>query len=182
MAELRVAPAPVVFNFSVVPRLRVGLRSWGRFSAAHIVCLAKKRVSDHAPAPKVAEPAPVSEDLLEEDVVLEGLNELANDALQVMLGKKSKSVMDCLEELDEAGEYLVKEGKLDAARFVLVIKNMLDHQVIAEKNDLEGAYKRAFERIWSCVEDSGWSLAMPENETGVDLLDDELIPPVLNQR
>lgn len=39
-------------------------------------------------------------------------------------------------------------------------------QLVEEAKLLEGPYKRAFEKVGSVMEDSGWLLAPPESEAG----------------
>ncbi|KAL2610535.1 hypothetical protein R1flu_029108 [Riccia fluitans] len=137
-------------------------------------CLSAKRKSSGADLS--------AEDELDEDLRT-GLNEVTTEALKVMLGEDDKMVEQFKEKVDYLGEYLVQEGHLDAARFMLVIRGMLDHEVYPQKDDLKGAYKKAFDKIAALIEDSGWVLKQEGKDVGgMEMVDDELIPPVLNTR
>ncbi|KAG6557531.1 hypothetical protein Mapa_000805 [Marchantia paleacea] len=123
-----------------------------------------------------------AEDELDEDLRA-GLNEVTTEALKVMLAEDDKLVEQFREKVDYLGEYLVQDGHLDAARFMLVIRGMLDHEVYPQKGDLKGPYKKAFDKIAHLIEDSGWVLKQEGQDIGgVEMVDDELIPPVLNTR
>ncbi|KAL3690369.1 hypothetical protein R1sor_016679 [Riccia sorocarpa] len=137
-------------------------------------CLSAKRKSSTADLN--------TEDELDEDLRT-GLNEVSTEALKVMLGEDGKVLEQFREKVDYLGEYLVQEGHLDAARFMLVLRGMLDHEVYPQKDELKGAYKKAFDTIAALIEDSGWVLKRAGRDVGgVEMVDDELIPPVLNTR
>lgn len=109
-----------------------------------------------------------------------GLNETSNEALKVMLSEDDKLVAAFKEKVDYLGEFLVQDGQHEAAQFMLVLRGMLDHELYPQKDDLRGLYKKAFDKIWGVLEDSGWLLTQPGAEAGeVQMVDDELIPPVL---
>jgi hypothetical protein len=39
-------------------------------------------------------------------------------------------------------------------------------QLYPQKDDLRGLYKKAFDKIWGVLEDSGWLLTQPGDEAG----------------
>ena len=74
--------------------------------------------------------------------------QLANRVLRAMLdGEDGAALQEQLDnvrnEVEEAGQWLVSEGHMEAARFMLVLRGMLRHQVIicwvlaSEENHLE---------------------------------------------
>lgn len=152
---------------------RVGARRsqlWGESQLRRGTCLWAKRKES---AVKEAV------DDIDEDMRV-GLNEVANEALRAMLSEDIQKLAEFKSKVDYFGEYLVGEGEMEAAKFMLVIKGLLEHQVPEEAETLEGSYKKAFEKIGSLLEDSGWQLMLPGQEPGdMDMIDDELIPPVL---
>eukprot|EP00271_Cylindrocystis_brebissonii_P015065 TRINITY_DN37005_c0_g1_i1.p1 TRINITY_DN37005_c0_g1~~TRINITY_DN37005_c0_g1_i1.p1 ORF type:complete len:230 (-),score=46.28 TRINITY_DN37005_c0_g1_i1:168-857(-) len=117
---------------------------------------------------------------LDEDMRV-GLNEVANEAVRVMLSEDIQQVSAFKRKVDTLGEFLVGEGQLDAARFMFVVQGMLNHALPEEVNELRGIYKAAFEKMGGLLEDSGWLLALPGQEDGaaMEMVDEELIPPVL---
>ncbi|CAI5483577.1 unnamed protein product [Closterium sp. Yama58-4] len=117
-------------------------------------------------------------DALDEDVRI-GLNEVSNEAVRAMLSEDIQAVSAMKRKVDEAGEYLVAEGHMDAARFMLIVKGMLEHQLLPEVEDLEGPFRAAYDKMASVLDNSGWMLAPPGQEGGPDMVDDELLPPVL---
>lgn len=120
------------------------------------------------------------EEELDEDMQV-GLNEISTEALKAMLSEDDKEVAHVRQKVDYLGKYLVQEKQLDAARFMLILRGMLDHEVVPQKDDLKGAYKKAFDTIASVIEDSGWVLKQEGADVGgVEMVDDELMPPVLN--
>ena len=61
--------------------------------------------------------------------------QLANRVLRAMLdGDDGAALQEQLDnvrnEVEEAGQWLVSEGHMEAARFMLVLRGMLRHQVI----------------------------------------------------
>jgi len=50
---------------------------------------------------------------------------MSNEAIRVMLGEDIQELMEFKDKVDTVGEYLVSEGLMDAARFMLVLKGML---------------------------------------------------------
>ncbi|GJP50131.1 hypothetical protein CLOM_g9270 [Closterium sp. NIES-68] len=118
------------------------------------------------------------EEVLDEDVRV-GLNEVSNEAVRAMLSEDIQAVGAMKRKVDEAGEYLVAEGHMDAARFMLVVKGMLEHTLVPEVDDLQGPFRTAYDKMASVLDDSGWMLAPPGQEGGPDMVDDELLPPVL---
>ncbi|CAI5505630.1 unnamed protein product [Closterium sp. Naga37s-1] len=115
---------------------------------------------------------------LDEDVRV-GLNEVSNEAVRAMLSEDIQAVSAMKRKVDEAGEYLVAEGHMDAARFMLIIKGMLEHQLLPEVEELEGPFRAAYDKMASVLDNSGWMLAPPGLEGGPDMVDDDLLPPVL---
>lgn len=118
-------------------------------------------------------------DDIDEDMRV-GLNEVATEAVRVMLSEDIQKLAEFKAKVDYLGEYLVGEQEMEAAKFMLVVKGLLEHQVVEEAETLKGSYKSAFEKIGSLLEDSGWQLTLPGQEPGdMEMIDDELIPPVL---
>jgi hypothetical protein len=90
----------------------------------------------------------------------------SNEALKVMLSEDDKLVAAFKEKVDYLGEFLVQDGQHEAAQFMLVLRGMLDHELYPQKDDLRGLYKKAFDKIWGVLEDSGWLLTQPGAEAG----------------
>eukprot|EP00245_Coleochaete_scutata_P003669 TRINITY_DN1547_c0_g1_i1.p1 TRINITY_DN1547_c0_g1~~TRINITY_DN1547_c0_g1_i1.p1 ORF type:complete len:226 (+),score=52.25 TRINITY_DN1547_c0_g1_i1:34-678(+) len=122
-----------------------------------------------------------SEEELEEEDILVGLNETANEALRVMLGGKDSEVVALMEKMEYIREFLEQEKQTDAERFVRIVLAMLDHKILLEADDLRGVHKKAFDRMCHLLEDSGWKLKVPGEgeEEGEDMVDEEeMMPPV----
>eukprot|EP01018_Ginkgo_biloba_P007818 Gb_06260 [translate_table: standard] len=90
---------------------------------------------------------------------------ISNEAVKVMLLRDEKVADTFKEKVDYLQRYLVEEGETDAARFMMIIRGMLDHRVPADKDELNGVYKMALEKVWNIVEDSGWILKLEKEET-----------------
>eukprot|EP00850_Spirogloea_muscicola_P019296 SM000187S03913 [mRNA] locus=s187:122007:123590:- [translate_table: standard] len=93
-----------------------------------------------------------------------GLNEVANEAVRVMLSEDIQMLTDFKAKVDYLGEFLVGESEVEAARFMLVIKGMLNHELLPERDLLTGPYEKAFCKIASLIEDSGWQVNRPGEE------------------
>ncbi|CAM6095526.1 unnamed protein product [Calypogeia fissa] len=123
-----------------------------------------------------------AEEELDEDMQA-GLNEISTEVLKAMLSEDDREVAHVREKVEYLGKYLVQENQLDAARFMLILRGMLDHEVVPQKDDLKGPYKKAFDTIAAVIEDSGWVLKHEGADVGgVEMIDDELMPPVLNSQ
>lgn len=135
-------------------------------------------ISAHAKR-KTSKLEEVKESLSIDEDLLPVLNQISNEAVKAMVMPKEKEVNELKEKVCYLERSLVQEGKTDAARFMLIIGGMLDHTVPAEKDELNHVYKAAFIKIWNIVEDSGWPLKFENEETLQEMVDDDLIPPVV---
>lgn len=124
-------------------------------------------------------PAQQADELLLDDDFKNSINELSTEAVRTMLSDDMKRMDALREKLLDLELYFEKEKEEDALQFVLVISSMLDHRILPEAKQLKGIYIKAFQKICNIVEDSGWLLKGDENEVGVEMVDDELIPPTL---
>lgn len=136
-------------------------------------------ISTHAKR-KTSKLEEVKENLSIDEDVLPVLNQISNEAVKAMVMPNEKAVNELKEKVRYLERSLVQEGKTDAARFMLIIGGMLDHMVPAEKDELDHAYKAAFIKIWNIVEDSGWPLKFENEEISQEMVDDDLIPPVVH--
>lgn len=128
------------------------------------------------------EAKPKEEEAMDEDLRI-GLNETSVEAIRVMLSEDIQLVSAFREKVDAYGEYLVQEKEMEAARFMLVIKGMINHEIIPETELLKGPYKRAYDKIVGIMEDSGWLLAPPGQEGGdMQMADDQYIAQALQQQ
>lgn len=121
----------------------------------------------------------VKENLSTDEDLLPVLNQISNEAVKAMVMPNEKAVKELKEKVCYLERSLVQEGKTDAARFMLIIGGMLDHTVPAENDKLNHVYKAAFIKIWNIVEDSGWPLKLENQETLQEMVDDDLVPPVV---
>lgn len=55
--------------------------------------------------------------------------QISTEALKAMLSEDDREVAHVREKVEYLGEYLVQENQLDAARFMLILRGMLDHEV-----------------------------------------------------
>ncbi|KAJ7567453.1 hypothetical protein O6H91_02G148300 [Diphasiastrum complanatum] len=154
---------------SLVPSPEAGCRKPLLFR--HSAPLRANRISVDKASPE--------EDEMDEDLRT-GLNEISTEAVKVMLSDNKRLLNPFKEKVEHVIKYLMQEGHLEAANFVAVIRGMLEHKVILEKDDLKGMYKKAFEKIWAVMEDSGWLLTLRVETSAVEMVDEELIPPVLD--
>lgn len=49
-----------------------------------------------------------------------------------MLAEDDKMLETFKDKVEFLGEFLVQDGQMEAARFMLILRGMLDHEVIAE--------------------------------------------------
>lgn len=103
-------------------------------------------------------------DVLDDEDLRAGLNETVTEALKVMLAEDDKMLENFKDKVDHVGEFLVQNDQLEAARFLLILRGMLDHEIYPQCEELEGPYKKAFYSMWSVLEDSGWLLKQPGAE------------------
>eukprot|EP00850_Spirogloea_muscicola_P014971 SM000111S18794 [mRNA] locus=s111:183250:196627:+ [translate_table: standard] len=116
-------------------------------------------------------------DSLDEDLRT-GLNEVANEAVRVMLSDDIQMLTDFKAKVDYLGEFLVGESEVEAARFMLVIKGMLNHELLPERDLLTGPYDKAFCKIASLIDDSGWQVNRPGEEVaGLEMVSLFLLLP-----
>ena len=54
------------------------------------------------------------------------------EALKVMLAEDDKMLETFKDKVDFLGQFLVEDGQMEAARFMLILRGMLDHEVIAQ--------------------------------------------------
>eukprot|EP00250_Pteridium_aquilinum_P012468 c20747_g1_i1 orf=138-716(+) len=132
-----------------------------------------KRKPTSAPAPPVHDEQELDEDFRD------SINQLSTDAVRAMLSDNMKRMEEVREKIFDLELYFEKEKEEDALLFVLVIRDLLDHRILPEAKQLKGSYMKAFQKICNIVEDSGWILKGDENEFGVKMADDELIPPTI---
>lgn len=103
-------------------------------------------------------------EVLDDEDLRAGLNETVTEALKVMLAEDDKMLEAFREKVDFLGEFLVQDGQVEAARFMLILRGMLDHEVYPQFEELQGPYKKAFNNLWCLLEDSGWLLKVPGSE------------------
>lgn len=118
--------------------------------------------------------------MLDDEDLRAGLNETVTEALKVMLAEDDKMLETFKDKVDFLGEFLVQDDQLEAARFMLVLRGMLDHEVYPQSEELQGPYKKAFSTLWCLLEDSGWLLKQPGAE--IPEVDDEPGEPELEIR
>jgi hypothetical protein len=58
-----------------------------------------------------------------------GFGQTVTEALKVMLAEDDKLVQKFKEKIDYFGEFLVQDGEIEAARFMLILRGMLEHEV-----------------------------------------------------
>lgn len=59
------------------------------------------------------------------------------EAVKVMLAEDDKMLETFKDKVDFLGEFLVQDGQMEAARFMLILRGMLDHEVRAMYNPLD---------------------------------------------
>ncbi|KAH9320439.1 hypothetical protein KI387_015078 [Taxus chinensis] len=150
-----------------------------RFGGFSLWVPRRRAISTHAKK-KSSKPEVVKGSSPVQDDILSGLNEISNEAVKAMARHDSKAIEELKDKVNYLERYLVEEGETDAAKFMLIIAGMLDHMVPAEKDELSDVYKAALKKMWNIVEDSGWILKFENEETMQEMVDDDLIPPVLN--
>ncbi|KAG0504136.1 hypothetical protein M758_8G070700 [Ceratodon purpureus] len=112
------------------------------------------------------------QEVLDDEDLRAGLNETVTEALKVMLAEDDKMLETFKDKVDFLGEFLVQDGQMEAARFMLILRGMLDHEVYPQYEELEEPYKKAFNTLWCLLEDSGWLLKQP----GAEILEVEEEP------
>ncbi|GAQ88224.1 hypothetical protein KFL_004110030 [Klebsormidium nitens] len=136
----------------------------GQFSSSSGVHSVGRRTSSNVRAVKKSSQTTASKDDEWDPDFVEAMNQLCNKAVRVMLSEDLQLVNQLRTELDNTGATLVEHGEIDAARFILVVQEMLDHKLAPERKLLKGRFVEAFEKIFGLVEDAGWSLQPPEEE------------------
>lgn len=129
--------------------------------------------------PSSSSPPQQDDELLLDYDFKDSINQLSTDAVKTMLSDNMKRMDELREKLLDLELYFQKEKEEDALLFILVITSMLDHRILPEAKQLKGIYLKAFQKICNIVEDSGWLLKGDEKELGVEMVDDELIPPTI---
>lgn len=64
--------------------------------------------------------------------------QICNKAVRVMLSEDIQLVNEMRKELDDTGATLVEHGEIDAARFILVVQEMLEHKVCPSSGPFKG--------------------------------------------
>ncbi|GLJ12807.1 hypothetical protein SUGI_0198180 [Cryptomeria japonica] len=154
--------------------------SSSKFGGLNLWVTRSRTISTHAKK-KSSKPQLVKESSTTGDDILAGLNEISNEAVKAMTKQNSEAIEELKDKVDYLERYLVEEGETEAAKFMMIIGGMLNHIVPAEKDELNDVYKAALKKMWNIVEDSGWILKFENEETMQEMVDDDLIPPVLNK-
>ncbi|KAI5078678.1 hypothetical protein GOP47_0006349 [Adiantum capillus-veneris] len=160
-SSLLSSPSPVFTSLTSKRSLQASPRTF-----------AKRKPTSSSPPPQLDEP------VLDEDLK-NSINELSTQAVKIMLSDNMRGMGDLRDKLFDLEIYFEKENEEDALLFVLSIRDMLDHKILPEAKQLKGIYMKAFQKIFSMVEDSGWRLKGNDDESEVRMIDDDLIPPTL---
>ncbi|MCO5596347.1 hypothetical protein L7F22_050408 [Adiantum nelumboides] len=126
---------------------------------------ARRKPIPSFPSPQLDEP------VLDEDLK-NSINELSTQAVKAMLSDNMKRMDDLRDKLFDLEIYFEKENEEDALLFVLAIREMLDHKILPEAKHLKGAYMKAFQKVFSMVEDSGWHLKGNDDESDVQMVEE----------